>query len=79
MKFVVSFSLIFTQAVFFNLVYYQYPDILKNQYTLTQSQISLYMLPIAIMTFLSTILIGPFFDTIGRKIMLLITCTLSMI
>jgi len=27
-KFVVSFTLIFVQALFFNLVYYQYPDIL---------------------------------------------------
>lgn len=32
----VSFILIFTQALFFNLVYYQYPDILSNKFNLNQ-------------------------------------------
>lgn len=35
-KFFVAFTLIFTQALFFNLVYYQYPDILANQFGLDQ-------------------------------------------
>ena len=35
-KFVVSSFLIFSQALFFNLVYYQYPDILANHYDLNQ-------------------------------------------
>ena len=35
-KFIVSFSLIFTQALFFNLVYYQYPSILTNTFGLSQ-------------------------------------------
>ena len=74
-KFVVSFSLIFTQAMFFNLVYYQYPAILSNKYALSQDQISLYMLPLSVISFISTLIIGPFFDKIGRRKLLLFTCT----
>lgn len=74
-----SFTLIFTQAFFFNLVYYQYPDILANQFKLDQSQVSMYMLPLAIMSFISTLLIGPLFDKIGRKKLLLITCNYGII
>ncbi len=44
-KFMVAFTLIFTQALLFNLVYYQYPHILGSQFGLDQSQVSLYMLP----------------------------------
>jgi MFS family permease len=73
-KFIVSSFLIFSQALFFNLVYYQYPDILANQYDLNQEQISLYMLPLSIMSFLSTLFIGPYFDKIGRRKLLLFTC-----
>ena len=69
-----SFTLIFTQAFFFNLVYYQYPDILANQFQLDQSEVSLYMLPLAIISFASTLIIGPFFDKVGRRKLLLITC-----
>lgn len=36
-KFIVSSLLIFSQALFFNLVYYQYPDILANEFGLSQS------------------------------------------
>lgn len=36
-KFIVSSLLIFSQALFFNLVYYQYPDILANEFELSQS------------------------------------------
>lgn len=73
-KFIVSFTLIFTQAFFFNLVYYQYPDILAKDYQLTQSEVSMYMLPLSIMSFASTLVIGPFFDKIGRRKLLLLTC-----
>lgn len=73
-KFVVSFSLIFTQALFFNLIYYQYPSILANQFHLSQEELSLYMLPLSIVSFISTVVVGPFFDKIGRRKLLLTTC-----
>lgn len=78
-KFIVSFALIFTQALFFNLIYYQYPDILSSKFNLPQNQISLYMLPLSVVSFISTLIVGPFFDIIGRRKLLLITCTLPSI
>ena len=73
-KFIVAFTLIFTQALFFNLVYYQYPGILANQFGLDQSQISLYMLPLSVISFVSTLIVGPFFDRVGRRYLLQLTC-----
>jgi MFS family permease len=70
----VAFSLIFTQALFFNLIYYQYPSILSNQFHLEQTEVSTYMLPLSVVSFVSTIIVGPMFDTIGRKKLLLTTC-----
>ncbi len=78
-KFMVAFTLIFTQALFFNLVYYQYPDILANQFGLDQSQVSLYMLPLSVISFASTLIVGPFFDRVGRRKLLLLTCIESAI
>ena len=71
----VSFTLIFTQALFFNLIYYQYPDILSSKFNLPQSEISLYMLPLSLVSFVSSLIVGPYFDKIGRRKLLLLTCT----
>lgn len=32
------------------------------------------MLPLSIMSFISTLFIGPYFDKVGRRKLLLITC-----
>jgi hypothetical protein len=71
---IVSFSLIFCQAFFFTQVYYQYPAILADQFKMSQMDISKYMLPISVINFISTLLLGPFFDEIGRRVLILITC-----
>lgn len=34
------------------------------------------MLPLSIVSFISTLVVGPFFDIVGRRKLLLITCTL---
>lgn len=66
--------LIYSQAFFFNLIYYQFPIELKKKYDFSQRQISAYMIPLSICTIISTVLVGPLFDKIGRKQMLLLTC-----
>jgi MFS family permease len=63
------------QAFFFSSLYYQYPVLLTIQFDFSQRQISAYMLGLAICSFVSTLLVGPFFDILGRKKMLLLTCT----
>jgi MFS family permease len=74
LRLLVSCVLIYVQAFFFNSVYYKFPVVLKKQFDFTQREISGYMLGLAICSFVSTLLIGPFFDILGRKKMLLITC-----
>ena len=78
-KFIVSFTLIFSQAFFFNLVYYQFPEVLATNFKLDQEEISMYMLPLTITCFISTIVVGPYFDKIGRKVLLLLTCRFCLI
>ena len=78
-KFIVSFTLIFSQAFFFNLVYYQFPEVLATKFKLDQEEISMYMLPLTITCFISTIVVGPYFDKIGRKVLLLLTCRFCLI
>ena len=78
-KFIVSFALIFCQAFFFNQVYYQYPDILAEKFGMSQQNVSRYMLPLSLMNFLSTLLIGPLFDEVGRRVLILITYLSSAI
>ncbi len=73
-RFFLAFLLMFTQAFFFNLVYYKFPATLENVYKLSQDQIGLYMLPLALSSFVSTLVIGPLFDKIGRRQLLLVTC-----
>ena len=74
-KVIVSFSLIFCQAFFFNQIYYQYPATLSDKFGFSQQQVSKYMLPISLVNFISTLLLGPFFDEIGRRVLILVTCT----
>ena len=69
-----SMVLIFSQAFYFNSVYYKFPIILVDKFNLDKTQIPLYMLPLSITAFISTLLVGPFFDILGRRKMLLITC-----
>ena len=78
-KCMVSFCLIFCQAFFFNQIYYQYPATLSDKFGFTQQEVSRYMLPISVVNFISTLLIGPFFDEIGRRALILLTCNPSFI
>lgn len=41
---------------------------------MSQREISGYMLGLSFCSFVSTLLVGPFFDIVGRRKMLLITC-----
>lgn len=69
--------LIFSQAFYFNSVYYKFPINLKNKYDVKDEDIPLYMLPLSITSFLSTLLVGQFFDKFGRPKMVLVTCNYS--
>jgi MFS family permease len=77
---VVSAVLIFCQAFFFNSLYYKYPLILadmgvaENDGTVLFYAVGMYMIQLSIVSFLGPVLIGPLFDTVGRRRMCLLTC-----
>lgn len=79
-RMIVSAVLIFSQAFFFNSLYYKYPLILADhgvpQEDGTQPHylVGKYMIQLSIVSFLGPLFFGKLFDTVGRRIMCLLTC-----
>ena len=66
-------SLMVTQSFMYNAVSFTYPLLLTKYYAVPSSHIGLYILPFALGNFLGPLLLGRFFDTIGRKPMISFT------
>ncbi|HKT36296.1 MAG TPA: MFS transporter [Nitrospira sp.] len=66
-------SLMVTQAFMYNAVSFSFPFVLTKYYDVPSSIIGLYLLPFAFGNFLGPLLLGRFFDTIGRKPMISFT------
>jgi MFS family permease len=74
-RFLLSCVLVFVQSFFFSSLYYQFPLTLRSRFDFSQRRISAYMLGLSACSFVSTLLVGPLFDILGRRKMLLLTCT----
>ena len=66
-------ALMVTQAFMYNAVSFTFPLVLTKYYDVPSSTIGLYLLPFAFGNFLGPLLLGRFFDTIGRKQMISFT------
>ncbi len=73
----VGLSLMAAQAFFYNAVFFTYALILTNFYRVPADQIGWYVLPFAAGNVLGPIVLGRFFDTIGRKTMIASTYAIS--
>jgi MFS family permease len=73
----VGLSLMAAQAFFYNAVFFTYALILTNFYRVPVDQIGWYVLPFAAGNVLGPIVLGHFFDTIGRKTMIATTYAVS--
>ncbi len=73
----VGFSLMAAQAYFYNAIFFTYALILTEFYGIPAGDIGWYILPFALGNFLGPICIGRWFDTWGRRPMLLLTYTVS--
>jgi MFS family permease len=62
-----------TQSFMYNAVSFTFPFVLTKYYDVPSSTIGLYLLPFALGNFLGPLLLGRFFDTIGRKPMISFT------
>ena len=66
-----------TQAFCYNAIFFTYALVLTNFYRIAPAQIGWFMLPFAAGNFLGPLLLGPWFDTLGRKRMIAATYGLS--
>jgi MFS family permease len=74
---VLGFSLMVSQAFFYNAVMFTYGLVLLRYYNVPAESIGYWLLPLSVGNFLGPLLIGRLFDTIGRKTMITITYAAS--
>ena len=73
----VGLTLMAAQAFFYNAIFFTYALILTDFYGVPADHVGWYILPFAAGNFLGPLLLGRFFDTIGRRVMITLTYTLS--
>ena len=66
-----------SQAFVYNAIFFTYALVLTRFYGVEADRVGLYILPFAIGNFLGPLLLGPLFDSIGRKTMIFLTYGLS--
>lgn len=67
---VLGATLMITQSFLYNAIFFSYVLVLKNFYGLSASTAALYFFPFAFGNLLGPLLLGRFFDTIGRRKMI---------
>jgi MFS family permease len=66
-----------SQAFFYNAIFFTYALVLGRFFAVPADRIGLYILPFAAGNFLGPLLLGPLFDRIGRKPMIVFTYAMS--
>jgi len=72
-----GFVLMLTQAFFYNAIFFTYALVLMRFYGVPEQSVGRYLLPFALGNVLGPIVLGHFFDTIGRKQMIAATYGVS--
>ena len=65
-----GFSLMATQAFLYNAIFFSYALVLQHFFRVSKAHTSYYFLPFAIGNLLGPLLLGPLFDTVGRRKMI---------
>jgi MFS family permease len=73
----VALSLMTAQAFFYNAIFFTYALVLTDFYAVPSKDIGWYILPFALGNFLGPALLGRFFDTVGRRVMIVATYAIS--
>jgi MFS family permease len=66
----VGLTLMGSQAFFYNAIFFTYALVLTDFYGIAADRIGLFILPFAAGNFLGPVILGPFFDTVGRRPMI---------
>jgi MFS family permease len=74
---ILGFTLMVTQAFFYNAVLFTYGLVLLRYYHIAQEKLGLFLVPLAIGNFFGPVLMGRLFDTLGRRVMISGTYILS--
>ncbi len=72
-----AFTLMVAQAFLFNAVFFTYGLVLTKAYHIPNARVGVYVLPLALGNFMGPLLLGHFFDSIGRRRMIAGTFGLS--
>jgi MFS family permease len=72
-----GFVLMLTQAFFYNAIFFTYALVLMRFYNVPEQNVGSYLLPFALGNVLGPLLLGPLFDTVGRRQMITITYGLA--
>ena len=73
----VGLALMSAQAFFYNAIFFTYALVLTDFYGIGADRIGLFILPFAAGNFLGPVVLGPLFDTVGRRPMIAGTYILS--
>ncbi|ODA68903.1 Major myo-inositol transporter IolT [Methyloligella halotolerans] len=73
----VGLSLMTAQAFFYNAIFFTYALILTDFYGIAATSVGWYLLPFAAGNFFGPVILGRFFDTVGRRPMIALTYGLS--
>jgi MFS family permease len=73
----VGLALMAAQAFFYNAIFFTYALVLTDFFGIASNQVGWYILPFAAGNFLGPLLLGRLFDTLGRRMMIMITYGLS--
>ncbi len=67
---VLALSLMIAQAFLFNAVFFSYGLVLTRFHNVSEGRTGIYLVPLAASNFLGPLLLGPLFDTLGRRAMI---------
>jgi len=73
----VGLALMASQAFFYNAIFFTYALVLTNFYGVPAAHVGWYLLPFALGNFAGPLLLGPWFDSLGRRTMIATTYALS--
>jgi MFS family permease len=74
---VLGLALMGAQAFFYNAIFFSYALVLTRFFKVPSASIGWYILPFALGNFIGPLVLGPLFDTIGRKPMISFTYAIS--
>ncbi len=70
---ILGLTMMITQAFSYNAIFFTYALVLSRFYGIPAGDVGLYLLPFAIGNFLGPLVLGPLFDSIGRRAMIAFT------